>query len=172
MRLPFALELPAKLQVFSVEFMAAFDAEADDISPDTAARAPDAINAAPPAVQGKSIASAAADTAAFIASSLRALAPSPACTNPHPHSPQQPPPHTRAVKTEDDLEECIRSADLQSSVDRELAAYSRFTPAAALAAASSSLAAASRQAADALSRNFVRVSFGLLVFGMILLLFA
>jgi hypothetical protein len=68
------------------------------------------------------------------------------------------------VESGDDLEDCVRSADLQNSVDRELAAFARVPPSAALFAGA-------RQLGDAMSRNYVRLSFLLLVVGMVMLFF-
>ncbi len=171
MRLPF--ELPSKLQAFSAEFMSAFDTEADHALPESHHRGslennrdePAAALTPSPEIQTRSIASAAAETAGLIASSFRALALAPSQRylemsnvndNSHAADPAQVPSASSSYGSAADVS--ISCRDVQDSVDRELAAFGRSSASALLPAI-----------VELLRHNYMRVSFALLLLGLLFL---
>jgi hypothetical protein len=166
MRLPF--ELPPTLQAFSTEFMSAFESEVDNPLPNDChmvssandrADAPVAL-AASPEIQNRSIASAAAETAGLIVSSLRALVPSSTTTVAH-HAADAIPraSNTRNQDAVDDPHAPGSCRDVQESVDRELALFGRLPSSPPLATL----------VTDLLRHNYMRLSFALLFLGLMLL---
>jgi hypothetical protein len=166
MRLPF--EIPSKLHAFSAEFMSAFDSEADQSLPvlsrvDSMAGASAEV-AAPQApsleVQARSIASAASEAASLISSSFRALVPS-SNHNDQLRATALAPSPSNYVSHDvaDDLPASCR--DVQDSVDSELAAFRRLSASAPL----------SLVVTDLLRHNYMRLSFAMLLLGLLLLYF-
>jgi hypothetical protein len=118
--------------------------------------------AASPEIQTRSIiASAAAETAGLIVSSLRALVPSSASSAVH-HATADAIPHasdTRNQGAADDPDAPGSCRDVQESVDRELALFGRLPPSPPLATV----------VTDLLRHNYMRLSFALLFLGLMLL---
>ena len=148
--------------------MSAFESEVDNSLPNDChvvssangrADAPVAL-AAPPEIQTRSIiASAAAETAGLIVSSLRALVPSSASSAVH-HAV----PHASGTSNQDaadDPDAPGSCRDVQESVDRELALFGRLPPSPPLATV----------VTDLLRHNYMRLSFALLFLGLMLLYF-
>ena len=166
MRLPFGL--PSKLQAFSEEFMSAFEPEADHLlpvssRPEVQERSDTemAVQPASSAIETKSIASAAIEAAGFIASSFRAIVPVPM-----PSRDKQshlPPPVSSDAHADEVLEvsDSLHCRNVQESVDLELATFSSSMGSLPL----------SKGLTDMLHHNYMRVSFALLLLGLILLYF-
>lgn len=158
MRLPFAL--PSKLHAFSAEFMSAFDAESDHLPPVSSRVDANACSDAQftvvhdflPSAQPKTIAATASETVSFITSSIRALVPTASGS-----TQQQPSASTMRTDTAPS-DPSLCCPDAQEAVSRELAAFNRLT-------ASSPLSAF----VDTLRRNYMRISFAMLLFGLLLL---
>ncbi len=166
MRLPFGL--PPKLQAFSEEFMSAFEPEADHLlpmssRPEVQERSDTemAVQPASSAIETKSIASAAIEAAGFIASSFRAIVPvQMPSRDKQSHLPL---PVSSDAHADEVLEvsDSLHCRNVQESVDLELATFSSSMGSLPL----------SIGLTDMLHHNYMRVSFALLLLGLILLYF-
>ncbi len=143
--------------------MSAFDAEADhslpisiehDVQSSFDAEAA-TVHTCTPASQTKSIAAAASETASLIASSLRALVPM--ASSDSQRLTLDPAPGNVASPSFDAAEHS--DPLLQHAVDRELEGFGRYPASATLPSV----------IGDALRRNYMRLSFALLILGLILL---